>query len=104
MRSFLKRLLAVFLILFTLTLYAPNIILAGEQSPPVKPGITEQEPQIRSTPQEQIPTVKKKKTSGWTWLILLGVVGGAAIAAGAGGGGESSSGGGGDTGSYNGSW
>ena len=89
MRSFFKRLFAVFLILFTLTLYAPRICLAGEHHPLTPAGITEQQPQIRSTPQEEIPTVKKKKTSGWTWLILLGVVGGAAVAAGAGGGGDS---------------
>lgn len=89
MRSFFTRLFIVFLVLFTLNIYVPRICLAEEQHSPTKPGITEQQPQIRSTPQEQIPTVKKKKTSGWTWLILLGVVGGAAVAAGAGGGGDS---------------
>jgi len=86
-------------------MYAPRISLAGEQNPPATPNITEQQPQIRSTPQEEIPTVKKKKTSGWTWLILLGVVGGAVAAAGAGGGGDSGGGGSGsDTGDVTYSW
>ena len=50
--------------------------------------LTEQ-PQIRSTPEEDIPTVKVKKTSGWTWVIVVGLLGGLLAAASGGDGGDS---------------
>jgi hypothetical protein len=96
----LRKPFIVFLILLTANLFIARVIFA-EQGP------TKHPLEIRSTPEEEIPTIKEKKTSGWTWLILIALVGGAAAAAG-GGGGEKSSGsstnGGGDTGSYTGTW
>jgi len=105
----LKRIFTGMLILLVVNLYLPNIAFAEPRYLYAKAGVTEHEPEILSTPEEKIPTVKVKKTSGWTWLILIALIGGAAAAAGGGGDEESSTsstGGGGsdDTGSYAGTW
>ena len=71
----LKRILISLLILLTVNLYLPKITLA-EQDLIKKPL------EIRSTPEEDIPTEKVKKTSGWTWVILAALAGGLAYALG----------------------
>ena len=77
----LKRIFTALLILLTFNLYLPKITFA-EQS------LTKHPLETRSTPEEEIPTIKEK-TSGWKWLIVLGLVGGmVAVAAGGGGGGN----------------
>ncbi len=77
-----KRIFTALLILLTFNLYLPNVAFA-EQGP------TKHPLEIRSTPAKDIPKIKVKKTSGWKWLIVLGLVGGiAAVAAGGGGGGN----------------
>ena len=74
-----KRIFTALLILLIFNLYLPNISLAGQ-------ALTKHPLETRSTPEEEIPTTKAKKTSSWTWLIVLGLVGGiAAVAAGGGG-------------------
>ena len=89
----LKKLLSVLLILLVLNLYLPNLAFAKQPQLYAKAGATKHKPEMRSTPEEDIPTIKVKKRSGWTWLILLGLAGGAAaVAAGAGGGGDSGGG------------
>jgi hypothetical protein len=68
-----------------LSLYFPNISFAEKQLFSAKAGITKHRPQVVSTPEQDIPTVKVKKTMLWP-CCLLGVVaiaGGAAAAAGA---------------------
>jgi len=69
-----------------LSLYFPNISFAEKQLFGAKAGITKHRPQVVSTPEQDIPTVKVKKTMLWP-CCLLGVVaiaGGAAAAVGAG--------------------
>ena len=83
----LKRIFAGMLILLVLNLYLPNVAFAEHRYLYAKKEITQHEPEILSTPEEEIPTVKVKKSSGWTWLILLALIAGGAAAA-AGGGGE----------------
>lgn len=101
----LKKLFTVVLILSILSLYFPNITLAEQHHLYAKAGITDHKPEILSTPEEDIPTIKKKETSSWTWVILLALIGGVAAAAG-GGGGSSGGGssGGGDTGDVTVTW
>lgn len=83
----LKRIFAGLLALFVLNLYLPNIAFSEHLYLYAKKGITEHEPEILSTPEEEIPTVKVKKSSSWAWVILLALIGGvAAVAAGGGGG------------------
>jgi len=75
----LKRIFVSLLILLTFNLYLPNPAFADQT-------LTKHPLETRSTPEEEIPTTKAKKTSGWTWLIVLGLVGGmVAVAAGGGG-------------------
>lgn len=98
----IKKSLIVLLILATANLFIPKAIFA-EQGP------TEHPLEIRSTPPEDIPKIKVKKPSGWTWVIVLGLVGGMVAAASSAGGGSSggsggSGGGSGYTGSYTGTW
>lgn len=77
----MKKIFIALLILLTFNLYLPNITFA-EQGP------TKHPLEIRSTQAKDIPKIKVK-TSGWKWLILLGLVGGmVAVAAGGGGGGN----------------
>ena len=95
----LKKLFTLVLILSILNLYLPNITFAGQPQIYKKAGITKHKPEILSTPEEDIPTIKAKKTSGWTWLIAIGLIGGVvAAAAGGDGDGGGGGGGGGDTG------
>ena len=88
----LKKIFTLFLILLILNLYLPNLTFAEKV-------ITKHSPEIRTTPEQDIPIIKEKKKSSWTWLILVALLGGVAAAAGGGGGdgGDSSSGGGGTT-------
>jgi len=67
----LKKLLMLVLVLSILNLYLPNIAFAENPQLFAKAEITKHKPDILSTPEEDIPTIKKKKTSSWTWLILL---------------------------------
>jgi len=82
----LKKLLMLVLVLSILNLYLPNIAFAENPQLFAKAEITKHKPDILSTPEEDIPTIKKKKTSSWTWLILLVLAGGLAAAVGGGGG------------------
>jgi hypothetical protein len=100
--EYLKKPFILVLALLTLTCFLPQLSIAQEDLK--GSDVPNHEPQSWSTPEQEIPTVKEKKTSGWTWLILLGLVGGAAAAAGSGGGDGGSSGGEGGTGSYTGTW
>ena len=84
----LKMIFTGLLALFVLNLYLPNIAFSEHRYLYAKKGITEHEPEILSTPEEEIPTVKVKKSSGWAWMILLALIAGGAAAAAAGGGEE----------------
>ena len=90
-----KRIFTALLILLTFNLYLPNATFA-EQGP------TKHPLEIRSTPAKDIPKIKVKKTSGWTWLIVAALIAGMVAAASGGDGddstGSSSSGGTGDSG------
>lgn len=103
-----KKIFAGMLILLVGNLYLPNMAFAEHRYLYAKTGVSKHEPEILSTPEEEIPTVQVKKSSSWSWLILIGVIGGAAAAAGGGGGGSdeesSSTGGSSNTGSYTGTW
>ena len=81
----LKKIFTLLLILLMLNFYLPNLTFAEQ-------ALTKHPPEIRTTPEEDIP-IKVKKTSSWTWLILVALLGGVAAAAG-GGGGDSGGGGG----------
>jgi len=89
----LKKIFTLLLILLILNLYFPNLTFAEHKYLYAKAGITKHKPEILSTPEENIPTIKVKKTSGWTWLILVALLGGVAAAAGGGGGGSGGGGG-----------
>ena len=82
----MKKIFTVLLIILTFNLYLPNATFA-EQGP------TKHPLEIRSTPPKDIPKIKVKKTSAWTWLILVGLLGGVLAAASGGDGGDSASGG-----------
>jgi hypothetical protein len=84
--KFLNRIFISLLILSIFNIYLPNLTFADQV-------LTKHPPEIRTTPEEDIPMMKGKKTSGWTWLILIALLGGVAAAAG-GGGGDSGGGGG----------
>jgi len=102
--QYLKKLCMLFLAFLMLNLSLPELSCAQEATASSK--VPKHEPRSWSTPEQEIPTVKKEKTSSWTWVILLALLGGVAAAAGSGGGGGGSSGGGetSTTGSYTGSW
>ena len=87
----LKKSFTVLLAFLMLSLYFPNISFAEKQLFSAKAGITKHRPQVVSTPEQDIPTVKVKKTRLWP-LCLLGLVGIAAAAAGGGGGGDDGNG------------
>ncbi len=95
----MKKIFIVLLILLTFNLYLPNVIFA-EQGP------TKHPLEIRSTPAKDIPKIKVKKTSGWTWVIVAALIGGMVVAASGGDSGGGSSGGddSGDTGDVTGTW
>ena len=94
-----KRILAAVLILLMVNLYLPRITIAEQHDSQAKAAITKHPPKILSTPEQEIPTVEKKK-SKWTWVILVGLIGAVAAAGGGGGGG----GGGGTTGDVTVGW
>jgi uncharacterized membrane protein YfcA len=87
--KFLKKIFTLLLILLMLNFYLPNLTFAEQ-------ALTKHPPEIRTTPEEDIPMIQEKKKSGWTWLILVALLGGVAAAAG-GGGGDSGGGVGGTT-------
>jgi len=95
----MKKIFIVLLIPLTFNLYLPNATFA-EQGP------TKHPLEIRSTPAKDIPKIKVKKTSGWTWVIVVGLLGGMVVAASGGDSGGGSSGGddSGDTGDVTGTW
>jgi len=110
--EYIKKTFIIVLVILTLNLYLPKMALAQQQF--ASADVPKHEPQSWGTPEEDIPTIKKKKTSGWTWVILLALIGGLAAAAGGGGGGTSTTtttetttdgeDDSGDTGSYTGTW
>ena len=61
----LKRIFTAMLTLLVLNLYLPTIAFAEHRYLYAKAGITEHEPEILSTPEEDMPTVKVKKKSSW---------------------------------------
>lgn len=93
--KFLEKLLILLLIFSLLNLYLPRG--AFSQVGFIKPEITKHPPEMRSSPEENIPVqeVTKKRTRWVWWALGLLVVGGAIALAGAGagggGGGSSSS-------------
>lgn len=91
----LKKVFTIALVLLILNLYLPNISFAEQHHLYAKAGITKHKPEILSTPEEEIPTIKAKKTSGWSWLILIALIGGVAAAAGGAAGGDENGGDGG---------
>jgi len=111
--EYIKKIFVIVLVILTLNLYLPKMALAQQLFASAE--VPKHEPQSWGTPEEDIPTIKKKKTSGWTWVILVGLLGGVLAAASGGGGGDSGGGStsttttdtttdSGDTGSYTGSW
>lgn len=80
----MKKIFIALLILLTFNLYLPNVAFA-EQGP------TKHPLEIRSTPAKDIPKIKVKKTSGWTWVIVVVLLGGLLTAA-SGGDGDDSTG------------
>jgi len=90
----LKKLFIAVLTFLTMVLYLPRITFAQQVHLYTKASITEHAPKNRTTPEKDIPMIKKKKTSSWTWLILVALLG---VAAAAGGGGDGGGGGGGTT-------
>jgi hypothetical protein len=89
---FLKKILTLLLIFSLLNLYLPRLSLA--QVGFIQPEVTKHPPEMRSSPEENIPVeeVTQKRTSWLWWVLGLLVVGGviAIAAAGAGGGGGGS--------------
>jgi uncharacterized membrane protein YgcG len=81
------------LILSVLNLFLPEIAFAEQGHLFAKAEVTKHRPEILSTPEQDIPVEKVKKTSfKWIWVLLgVGAVG--AVAAGGGGGGGDSGGG-----------
>jgi hypothetical protein len=103
--KYIKKLFIIVLAFLMLNLYLPKLSLAQQVDASAE--VPKHEPQSWGT-EEDIPTIKKKR-SGWTWVILLALIGGVAAAASSGGGdggggGSSGAGDDGDTGSYTGTW
>ncbi len=89
---FLEKILILLLIFSLLNLHLPR--LSFSQVGFIQPEITKHPPEMRSSPEENIPVeeVTQKRTSWLWWVLGLAVVVGAiAIAAAAGGGGGGSS-------------
>jgi hypothetical protein len=72
-----KRIVITFLILSIVNLCLPPITFAEQD-------FTKHPLEVRTTPEEELPTEVEKKGSSWTWIILLAVIAGAAAVAGAG--------------------
>ena len=90
--KFLEKNLILLLILSLLNLYLPR--LSFSQVGFIDPEITKHSPEMRSSPEENIPVeeVSKKRTD-WVWWVLGALVVGGAIAAAAAGGGGGGGGG-----------
>ncbi len=71
--EYIKKILVVVLAILTLSLYLPKMALSQQQFASLD--VPKHEPQSWGTPEEDIPTIKKK-TSGWTRLIVAGLIGG----------------------------
>jgi hypothetical protein len=69
---YIKKILIIVLLILTLNLYLPKMSLAQQVSANTE--ILNHEPQIWATPEEDIPTVKVKKTSAGTWLIIIALL------------------------------
>ena len=89
----LKKSVTLLLAFLMLSLYVPNMSFAGKQLFGAKGGITKHRPQVVSTPEQDIPTVKVKKTRLWPCCVGLGLVAIAGAAAGGGGGDDDGNGG-----------
>ena len=94
--NFLRRILAIVLILSVFGLHFPKITLAAQSRLFAKAvGITEHLPEILAPPEEEIPVeeVKKGKRRTWLWVlggaVLVGIIAAAAGGGGGGGGGSS---------------
>jgi uncharacterized membrane protein YgcG len=89
----LKTTFTSLLIFSVFNLFLPWIAFAEEGHLFAKAVVTKHRPEILSTPEQDIPVEKVKKTSfKWIWVLLgVGAVG--AVAAGGGGGGGDSGGG-----------
>ena len=91
----IEKILVTFLILSLLNLYLPRLTFS--QVGDIEEEITKHPPEMRSTPEENIPVeVVKKGLANWVWVALgLLVIGGAltlvATQSGGGGGGNSAS-------------
>jgi hypothetical protein len=84
--DWLKKSFVVLLAFFMLSLYFPSMGFAEKQLFSAKSGITKHRPQVVSTPEQDIPTVKEKKTRLWPCCVGLGLLAIAGAAAGGGGG------------------
>jgi len=73
----LKRIFTGMLIIFVMNLFLSHMTFAEHRVLYAKAGVTEHEPEILSTPEEDMPTVKVKKKS-WGWYILLVLIAGGA--------------------------
>jgi hypothetical protein len=91
--KFLEKILILFLTFSLGNLYLPR--LSFSQVGFIEPEITKHSPEMRSSPEENIPVEEvTKKRTGWVWWVLGALVVGGAIAvaaAGGGGGGGGSS-------------
>jgi len=79
--EYIKKTFIIVLVILTLNLYLPKMALAQQQF--ASADVPKHEPQSWGTPEEDIPTIKKK-TSSWTWVILVALIGGLVAAAGGG--------------------
>lgn len=77
----IKKSLIALLILSTVNFFILNATFAESS-------FTKHPLEIRSTPQEEIPKIKVKEGSGWTWVLVLGLIGGVAAALSGGGDGD----------------
>ncbi len=96
--EYVKKIFIILLAISILNLYLPKIALAQQLS--ASADVPKHEPQTWGTPEEDIPTKKVKKTSGWTWVILAALAGGLAYALGGDDDGDND----GDAGDYTGTW
>jgi hypothetical protein len=83
--------MTVLLAVSMLSLYFPDISFAEKELFTAKSGITKHRPQVVSTPEQDIPTVKEKKTRLWPCCLGLALLGAAAAAGGGGGGDDNGS-------------
>lgn len=85
------KIISIFLIFLTLNLYFSKVMFAEENQSSIEAGITKHTPEFLLAPEEDIPRIKEKKISPWTWAIIIGLIGGvAAVASGGDEGGKGS--------------